>query len=414
MEDHEKTKEHLVQELSEMRERLERVAARADALEKRCAESYQSELEQRAEELTRTKDFLQGILDSSTLVSVVLTDLDQSILFWNKGAENIFGYGADEVIGTSITRLYPPDALSEEAVEQLRKGIQTKTGTVHGRMKQLTKDGREVFISLAVSPRLDTDGEVQGILGMGLDVTEEVRQQNEIIRLLEQVKKTQDVAVFSLAKLAESRDQETGAHLIRIQEYSRVLSQALAGRAGFEGTIDQDFVDDLVQASVLHDIGKVGIPDAILLSPDKFGPEERKIMQQHTVIGGKALEEAVVKLGEKSFLTRGMEVAYHHHERWDGSGYPFGLTGPQIPLSARIVALADVYDALTTRRRYKDAFSHERAEHLITEAGGRQFDPELVEAFLMVSTRFDEIAREYADHEPDFITQPGRAQAPLP
>ncbi len=346
-------------------------------------------------EILRTKDFLKGILNSSTLVSVVLTDLDQNVLFWNTGAENIFGYKADEIVGRKITRLYPADSLTTETVDQLRNTVQRGGGTVQGKMKQLAKDGRVLTVALAISPMVDALGEIQGILGVGLDVTEEVRQQEEIIRLLAQVKKTQEVSIFTLAKLAESRDEETGFHLYRIQQYCRLLCNGLARLPYYRDVVTPCFTEDLYQSCVLHDIGKVAIPDSILMSKEKFGPEEREIMERHPVVGGRALEEAVERLGERSFLTVGMEVAYYHHEHWDGSGYPFGLRGTEIPLSARIVAVADVYDALTAGRRYKTTFSHDETCKLIIENKGRQFDPDVVEVFQELAGEFCNIRNTF-------------------
>ena len=154
----------------------------------------------------------------------------------------------------------------------------------------------------------------------------------------------------------------------------------------------QQFTEDLVQCSVLHDIGKVGIPDSILFNSKKFGIDEFEVMKRHSVYGGAALEEAAHEAGDKeSYLFLAKDVAYYHHERWDGSGYPFGLKGEEIPLSARIVAVADVYDALTTERRYKRSYSHEEARDLIVQEKSKQFDPELVETFLEVETQFKAI-----------------------
>lgn len=347
-------------------------------------------------EIVRTKDFLKGILNSSSLVSVVLTDLDQNVLFWNKGAENIFGYTADEMIGTKVTRLYPRDALTKETVDQLRDMVKRGSGSVLGKMKQLSKDGRVLTMSLSISPMLDSFGELKGILGIGLDVTEEVRQHREIVHLLNQVKKTQDVSIFTLAKLAESRDEETGLHLTRIQRYCKVLCRGLAEKEHLRNVVTKKFSEELYHSCVLHDIGKVAIPDAVLMSTGKFTEEEREIMKKHPVVGGQALEEAVKALGERSFLTTGMEVAYYHHERWDGNGYPFGLKGEAIPLSARIVSIADVYDALTSARRYKKAFTHEEACRIITEAKGTQFDPEIVDAFQDLESEFRTIRSTFS------------------
>ncbi len=151
----------------------------------------------------------------------------------------------------------------------------------------------------------------------------------------------------------------------------------------------EQFTEDLVQCSVLHDIGKVGIPDSILFNSKKFGIDEFEVMKRHSVFGGAALEEAAHEAGDKeSYLYLAKDVAYYHHERWDGSGYPFGLKGEEIPLSARVVAVADVYDALTTERRYKRSYSHEEARDVIVAEKSKQFDPELVETFLEVEGQF--------------------------
>jgi len=343
-----------------------------------------------------TWDLLKGMLDSSTQVSVVLTDLDQTVRFWNKGAENIFGYTAEEIIGSKVTKLYPPDEVSAETVNRLRELVQTKIGTVHGKMKQVAKDGRVLTVLLALSPMVDGSGEVQGILGIGQDVTQETLLHEELRKSFELLKKTQDVSIFSLAKLAESRDEETGLHLLRIQEYCRALCKRLATRERHREQMTREYIDDLVRSSMLHDIGKVTIPDAILMCREKFKPEEIAVMRKHPVFGGKALEEAEKKLGEKSFLSIGSDVAYYHHEHWDGGGYPFGLRRDEIPLCARIVAIADVYDALTTERRYKSAFSHEEAFRIIVEGKGKQFDPELVEVFEEIEGEFKNIRNRFS------------------
>jgi PAS domain S-box-containing protein len=351
-------------------------------------------VEARTVDIVRRKDFLDGILNSSTLVSVVLTDLDQNVRFWNRGAENIFGYTAQEMIGTKITRLYPPDPESLETVGELQRQMKSHPGTIHGKMKQVAKDGRLLTMLLAISPLLDGDGALQGILGIGQDVTEETRLNQELIKSFQLLKQTQDVSIFSLARLAESRDEETGLHLARIQHFCRALCLGLAGREKYRDNMTQEFVEDLVRSSVLHDIGKVTIPDSILLHTGAFSDEQRAIMREHPIHGGKALDDAVKRLGTESFLSVGRDVAYYHHEHWDGNGYPFGLKGEAIPLSARIVALADVYDALTTHRRYKRAFSHEEACSLILESKAKQFDPELVEAFVEMEGEFKRIRNE--------------------
>jgi putative two-component system response regulator len=202
---------------------------------------------------------------------------------------------------------------------------------------------------------------------------------------------TRDVTIFALARLAESRDTDTGEHLERVQKYCGCLARYLLERGLFAGELDREFIHLIHQTSPLHDIGKVGIPDAILLKPGRLTPEEFNIMKRHTTIGAETLQAALDKYPNAKFLRMARDIALTHHEKFDGSGYPRGLAGHDIPLCGRIVAVADVYDALTTKRVYKDAFSHEQAVQMIGEQAGRHFDPEIVDAFLACSEAFREI-----------------------
>jgi HD-GYP domain-containing protein (c-di-GMP phosphodiesterase class II) len=203
--------------------------------------------------------------------------------------------------------------------------------------------------------------------------------------------------IFGLAKLTESRDPDTGNHLERIARYSTRLAEALRRRPGYAERISPAFVRLIGISSALHDIGKVGISDSILLKPGTLDPEERSAMERHAVIGGQCLREIELKLGSSNYLEMAREIAFHHHERWDGKGYPDGLQGKEIPLAARIVAIADVYDALSTRRVYKEAFPHQECVEIISEQAGGQFDPALVEVFLRIQEEYEEIALRYAD-----------------
>jgi PAS domain S-box-containing protein len=352
------------------------------------------ELEGKASEIAQSKDFLYGILNSSSRVSVIVTDLDQIVRFWNKGAEHIFGYTAVEMLGRKITDIYPEDPSSKGIVQELQHMVKTGTGAVHSRMQQVAKDGRNLTMSLSISPLLNPSGELQGIIGIGQDVTEEARLTEELIRSVELIRKTQDVSIFTLAKLTEIRDGETGMHLCRIQYYCRALSTLLAQKEEFRRLMYPNFIEDLTRSCVLHDIGKVAIPDTILLSNDIFNEDQRTQMQDHVKLGGKALDDAVKELGEGGFLSMGRDVAYFHHENWDGSGYPVGLKEEEIPLPARIVAVADVYDALTSRRRYRDPMSHEQACEIIMSEKGKKFDPKIVDAFLEIEDDFRRIKDE--------------------
>jgi putative two-component system response regulator len=208
---------------------------------------------------------------------------------------------------------------------------------------------------------------------------------------------SRELIIFSMAKLAESRDPETGAHLERIREYCRVLAAHLAQQAKFREQVDGDYVQLIYMTSPLHDIGKVGIPDRVLLKPGPLTREEFEIMKQHTVIGARTLAAAAPS--EAKFLCMARDIARWHHEKVDGSGYPDGLAGEDIPLCGRIVALADVYDALTTKRVYKPAFSHEKAVAIIRESRGSHFDPDIVDAFEANKERFVTIREQLVQRE---------------
>lgn len=213
----------------------------------------------------------------------------------------------------------------------------------------------------------------------------------------EALQKTQDVTILSLASLAETRDNETGAHILRTQRYVRALAIALRNHPRFKDELDDETIDLFYKSAPLHDIGKVGIPDAILLKPGKLDDNEFDIMKTHAALGGEALARAEKELGGSSFLRHAKEIATTHHEKWNGEGYPKGLKGDEIPVCGRLMAVADVYDALISKRVYKPAFSHNKAISIITEGKGQHFDPEVVEALLAIEDEFKQIAADFAD-----------------
>jgi len=202
--------------------------------------------------------------------------------------------------------------------------------------------------------------------------------------------RTKNAVIFGLAKLAESRDNDTGEHLERIRSYVTIIAKDVASKR--EG-LDDEWVRNLGLASSLHDIGKVGVPDSILLKPGPLSMEERAVIELHTVIGGECLEAIQMRLGNNSFMHTAKQVAFFHHERWDGSGYPHGLKEEETPLTARIVAVADVYDALTSKRPYKTSFGHLESRAIIISGSGSQFDPEIVDAFLRHEDEFKKISQ---------------------
>jgi putative two-component system response regulator len=208
---------------------------------------------------------------------------------------------------------------------------------------------------------------------------------------------TRDVAIFAMAKLAESRDPETGAHLDRVRSYSRLLAQQLGGREKFKKEITPEYARLIYLTSPLHDIGKVGIPDMVLLKPGRLSDREFEIMKTHTTIGAQTLDAALQEFPTAEFLRMGRDIAATHHERFDGGGYPNKLVGEEIPLCGRIVALADVYDALTSKRVYKSAFSHDVARSMIESETGSHFDPEVAAAFLQIEAQFLAIRDHFSE-----------------
>jgi len=226
------------------------------------------------------------------------------------------------------------------------------------------------------------------------DITVRKRLEQDLLESYKKVQSARNATILGLAKLAEYRDADTGAHLERIREYSKVIAEELSIRPGYEDYISKKYIDDIYNSSILHDIGKVGIPDSILLKPGRLSKDEFDVVKRHSALGGDALKAVESRLEGKSFLSLGKEIAYYHHERWDGTGYPKGLSGEDIPLSARIVSLADVYDALTSKRVYKEAYSHETALEIIVREAGKQFDPDVVDAFMEHEDDFRRIREE--------------------
>ena len=230
-----------------------------------------------------------------------------------------------------------------------------------------------------------------------------LRDQNEILegKVRERTRElnaVQDVTIAAMGSLAETRDNETGNHIRRTQHYVKALAVALKINPRFEAFLTDQNVELLYKSAPLHDIGKVGVPDAILLKPGKLTEEEFEQMKLHTVYGRDAIESAEDRLdAPESFLRIAREIAYSHQEKWDGTGYPEGLSGDDIPVSARLMALVDVYDALISARVYKPALTHEQACEIIVDGKGSHFDPDVVDAFVAIQEQFRGIAGRFSD-----------------
>jgi len=224
--------------------------------------------------------------------------------------------------------------------------------------------------------------------------------EEEVLKRTREVQMIQDVTIVAMASLAETRDNETGNHIRRTQNYVRVLAKQMQTHPRFRDVLTDETIELLYKSAPLHDIGKVGIPDRILLKPGKLTPEEFEIMKTHTTLGRDAILAAEARLDvSNSFLSLAREIAYSHQEKWDGSGYPEGLSGDDIPLSARLMAVADVYDALISRRVYKAPLSHDDAVAVIVEGSGAHFDPDLVAGFVELESEFRAIAQQFSDSD---------------
>ncbi len=322
--------------------------------------------------------FQEKILQNDFIGIVTMTP-EGFITNWNRGASNLMGYGEKEVIQKNISELVVSEH-SDNPSDYLPRDLDVKHQTGK-EVRFRKKDGSLIYVMYIESIMRDSRNNPSVIIAFFFDVTDRVKLEAESKELMLQLTEAQNITILSLAKLTEYRDIETGSHLERIMHYTGLLTNELATFRQYKNYISAEYISDLINSCPLHDIGKVGIPDQILHKPGKLTKEEFEIMKNHTIIGGDTIQEAESKLQGRSYLNLGKEVAYYHHERWDGTGYPRGLREEEIPLSARIVAVADVYDALTSRRPYKDAFSHETASEIITTSSGSHFDDSIVKAF---------------------------------
>ncbi|CAM4136652.1 HD-GYP domain-containing protein [Pseudoalteromonas byunsanensis] len=222
--------------------------------------------------------------------------------------------------------------------------------------------------------------------------------ESEVQKRTKELSDAQDATIAAMASLAETRDQETGNHIKRTQLYVKTLAARLATLTKYKHVLTEEVIELFYKSAPLHDIGKVGIPDAILLKQGRLTPPEFEVMKTHAQLGYEAIAKAEEELsGEVKFLQIAKDIARFHHEKWDGSGYPLGLSGTEIPLSARLMAIADVYDALISKRVYKDAIPHEQALKIICDGRGSHFDPEILDEFIAIEKVFFSIARKYSD-----------------
>ena len=265
------------------------------------------------------------------------------------------------------------------------------------------------YITKPISPplvlaRVDTQLKIKAAADFLRDQNDYLEK--EVARRTREVMAIQDVTIQAMASLAETRDNETGNHIRRTQHYVEVLAERVRDHPRFKHFLNDETIRLLFKSAPLHDIGKIGIPDHILLKPGRFTAEEFEIMKTHTTLGRDAIQHAEDQLGiQVDFLCLAKEIAYSHQEKWDGSGYPQGLAADDIPISARLMAVADVYDALISRRVYKQGMPHEEAVEIIRQGRGSHFDPDICDAFLANVEQFKAIAERFADSDQDMARQ---------
>ena len=338
-------------------------------------------IEQRVKQLEESDIKFRELYDNIHDL-VVLTDASGTIRMINQYGCMMLGLPQQQLLDRPLQD-FLPDPLEPALLVPLRRGERLS----NRQMQLLTGKGHLLAVEVSGNAvQMPGHEQAYQLIICDISATKEIEQQ--VLKSSQLLDNSRQSAIFGLARLAEFRDEDTGAHLLRIRDYTRILACEMAKMPEYEAIIDRHFIEDLCTSSILHDIGKIGIPDAILLKPGKLTAEEFSVMQKHSEYGYNALVSAEKDTHDLPFLRLGQEITLCHHEQWCGKGYPHGLSGENIPLSARIVTLADVYDALTSVRPYKRAFSHEEARALIIDDIGRRFDPRVAAAFLKCEKDF--------------------------
>ena len=356
------------------------------------------------------------ILFDTILSSIIICDPLGNILNLNFAAESSYGYTWNDVISKHYDDVFRY-GVSSPSFAKIKALIDRNGGKyVDPEVHRQDKAGNDVYTYASYSVIKDSSDETLAYSIVEKDLTERVHLEQKLQDSFNQLKETQSAAILGFAKLTEFRDKSTGKHLERMREYARVLVTKLREKPKYADYITDSYIEDIYISATLHDVGKVGIEDHILLKEGPLTPDEYEKIKEHVEMGGRALAEIDVSMDKQSFLTIGKEIAYYHHERWDGTGYPEGRKGEQIPLSARIVAIADVYDALTSERSYKRAYSHEEAVNIITEESGVHFDPEIVEVFHANHEIFQRIKRfvEFEEHPESIVDLLSNSPSDMP
>ncbi len=350
---------------------LVKLAEYTDGLE----ETVQQRLAELQETELKYRDLYDNIMDL-----VVLIDGQGLVQQFNRHWASLYSPDAKYLHQQDIRNFLQHEEAETDWLAQVLLQLQGNT-PVQGMQLTLINFGKEPLeVELSASRvEIDATAYFQLILR---DISATKAIERNLLESERLIGNSRQAAIFGLARLAECRDSDTGLHLSRIRAYTHILAEELSKLPEFSSLITRRFIEEIGHSAVLHDIGKVGIPDAILQKPGKLTEEEFELMKKHTIFGSDVLAIADEETDSPSFLNLGWQIARSHHERWDARGYPDGLSGAEIPLAARIIALADVYDALTSHRVYKPPFSHKESKAIIVEESGKQFDPYVVNAFL--------------------------------
>ena len=346
-------------------------------------------LNKRVEELQIFRDAIESTDDG-----LIIMDTEGIIVEVNPGFERMSGMKKNKILQKHVS------VLQEELLPNINfteiQNILALKGQWEEEMRGSKESGEILVSSSSFFPISNEAENIFAYAALIKDVTKLRRVENALIESLENTTLAQEAIIFGLAKLAEFRDRDTGFHLERIRGYSKILAEELSRLPKFRREINDKFIDTLYRTAPLHDIGKVGIPDQILLKRGKLTEEEYEIIKSHTTIGYQTLSSIRRQYGEMDFLNMGIDITYCHHERWDGNGYPRGLKNNEIPLSAKIVSIADVYDALTTDRVYKRAYSHEKSLKLMSKEKGKHFAPTIFDVFISINEQFNKIRHKYS------------------
>ncbi len=361
------------------------------------------------------------VVDDTPANLVLMNDLLQdqyTVKVASSGARALKIAGGDKAPDLILLDIMMPDMDGYEVCRQLKANPATRgipvifltarseehdeeMGLSLGAVDYITKPISPAIVMSRVKTHLTLKASSDFLRNQNDFLEQEVQRRTaEVQRRTAELRDVQDVTILTMASLAETRDNETGDHIVRTQHYVRLLAEHLRSHPRFSDYLDDVMIDRLFKSAPLHDIGKVGIPDSILLKPGKLTAEEFEVMKTHTTLGKLAIESAETRLGKNvPFLQCAKEIAYSHQEKWDGSGYPEGLAGDAIPISARLMAIADVYDALISKRVYKPAFTHDAAMQIINEGRGRHFDPDVLDAFVAIEAQCKAVAEQHTNAE---------------